>query len=252
MAGVVYSETAEASIRMLSLWRDAVTGVGVVRLTEAEEVHDLVLLFEGVAQEEGWQPGEALHRWVPRSLYFALEAPGDEAPFIGGLQLVLPDSRGTLPCQELWPETVTSPPLLPKNRGTPSRYAHVAMLAVESEFRGQSNLFWSLAVEMWRTCVGESITTLFLEVTPRVLPIYRRLGWPLHIRGELRQHWGEDCYLCTLGIPEVAQALLERAETSPYYRQIIAQAFRVTFSTETRNEDVRRTREPRTSEVVLL
>lgn len=70
--------------------------------------------------------------------------------------------------------------------------------------------------------------TLFIEVTPRVLPLYHRLGWPLNIVGELRSHWGEDCYLCTLGIPEVAEALLRRAEHSPYYRQIVAQAFRVT------------------------
>jgi hypothetical protein len=83
---------------------------------------------------------------------------------------------------------------------------------------------------MWRYCVGEGITTLFIEVTPRVLPLYQRLGWPLTICGERRQHWSEDCYLCTLGIPDVAEALLRRAEHSPYYRQIIAQAFRVTIA----------------------
>ena len=49
------------------------------------------------------------------------------------------------------------------------------------------------------------------------------------IVGERRLHWGEECYLCTLGIPEVAQALLQKAEHSPYYRQIVAQAFRVTM-----------------------
>ncbi|MBV9468436.1 MAG: hypothetical protein JOZ57_04270, partial [Abitibacteriaceae bacterium] len=108
--------------------------------------------------------------------------------------------------------------------------AHVAMLAVDEAYRGRSILFWNLAIEMWRHCVGEGITTLFIEVTPRVLPIYRRLGWPLQIRGELRRHWGEDCYLCTPVIPDVDQALLQRAEHSPYYRKIIAQAFRVTLN----------------------
>jgi hypothetical protein len=36
------------------------------------------------------------------------------------------------------------------------------------------------------------IATLLIEVTPRVLPLYWRLGWPLQIRGELRRHWGEE------------------------------------------------------------
>ena len=76
---------------------------------------------------------------------------------------------------------------------------------------------------------GHGLTTLFIEVTPRVLPLYRRLGWPLTIVGERRIHWGEECYLCTLGLPDVARVLLEKAEHSAYYRQIVAQAFRVTM-----------------------
>jgi hypothetical protein len=91
---------------------------------------------------------------------------------------------------------------------------------------------------MWRWCVGEGIATLSLEVTPRVLPLYRRLGWPLQIRGEARVHWGEECYLCTLGVPEVAEALLRRAGRSPYYRHIIAQAFRVALPARERRNAV--------------
>jgi hypothetical protein len=112
------------------------------------------------------------------------------------------------------------------------RSAHIAVLALAPAFRGQPLLFWRLAVEMWRYCVTEGINTLFIEVTPRILPLYQRLGWPLVIQGQLRRHWGEDCYLCTLGIPEVAEALLRRAEHSSYYRQIIAQAFRVAIAPE--------------------
>jgi hypothetical protein len=202
---------------MLGLWEDAASGVRVVKLTEAEEVEALVGLFEGVAAAEGWQPEGALRRWGHRSVYFALELRGQGA---GGLQLVLPDLAGTLPCQALWPELPVGPA-----RG----HAHVAILALEEAFRGQGRLFWPLVVELWRYCVGAGIATLFIEVTPRVLPLYRRLGWPLRIRGERRRHWGEDCYLCTLGVPEVAAALLRRAEHSPYYRQIVAQAFRMTL-----------------------
>jgi hypothetical protein len=80
---------------------------------------------------------------------------------------------------------------------------------------------------MWRHCVATGIANLFIEVTPRVLPIYQRLGWPLEIQGTLRLHWGEDCYLCTLSIPDVAAGLLHRAEASLFYRQIVMQAFRV-------------------------
>jgi GNAT superfamily N-acetyltransferase len=203
---------------MRPLWEDPERGVRVVRLTKKKEVETLVGLFEGIAAAEGWQPGGALRHGRDRSIYFALEVQGETA---GGLQLVLPDEAGTLPCHALWPEQPAGPA---------RRHAHVAILALAAAFRGQGHGFWPLGVELWRYCVAEGIATLFLEVTPRVLPLYRRLGWPLRIAGERRRHWGEDCYLCTLGIPEVAAALLQRAEGSPYYRPIVAQAFRVTLS----------------------
>ena len=200
------------------LWKDAESGVQVVRLIEPEEIETLVSLFETIAQAEGWEPGDALRLWQDRSVYFALEVNGQ---IIGGLQLVLPDAAGSLPCQSVWPEAKIA---------LPGRCAHIAILALDEAVRGQSLLFWRLAVEMWRHCVGSGVATLYIEVTPRVFPLYRRLGWPLKIEGELRRHWGEDCYLCSLGIPEVAEAILRRAENSVYYQQIIAQAFRVTLS----------------------
>ena len=43
-------------------------------------------------------------------------------------------------------------------------------------FEARAFCFWHLAVEMWRYCVGEGIATLFIEVTPRVLPISTS-GW---------------------------------------------------------------------------
>jgi hypothetical protein len=202
---------------MVALWQDAESGVRVVRLTEATEIEALVRLFEAVAAAEGWQPEGALRRWQHRSVYFALKPQGEMA---GGLQLVRPDASGTLPCQALWPEIPVDPA---------GGHAHVAILALEAASRGQGRLFWPLVVELWRYCVGVGIPTLWIEVTPRVLPLYQRLGWPLRIEGELRRHWGEECYLCSLGIPEVAEALLRRAEHSSYYRPIVAQAFRVTL-----------------------
>lgn len=192
------------------------SGIEVVRLTENHEIEELVRFFEAVSEEQGWQPGAALRDFRPQSVYFALNRADGES-FIGGLQLVLPDAGGRLPCQTVWPDV----------QGTLQRSAHIAILAVEAAYRGTPLLFWHLAVEMWRYGVGHGLTTLFIEVTPRVLPLYRRLGWPLHIVGERRIHWGEACYLCTLGLPDVARVLLEKAEHSAYYRQIVAQAFRV-------------------------
>lgn len=204
---------------MVPLWKDAEQGVRVLRLTGGTEVEPLVRLFETIAEAEGWEPEGALRRWLGRSVYFALEVDGALA---GGLQLVLPDPEGTLPYQSIWPEV----PL-----ASPGRQAHVAILALDERYRGQSMLFWRLVCEMWRHAVGAGVATLSIEVTPRVLPLYWRLGWPLKVQGELREHWGEDCHLAFLGVPEVAEALLRRAEHSTYYREIIAQAFRVTLST---------------------
>ncbi len=209
---------------MLSLWEDAEQGVRVVRLTGPGEAEALVRLFEGVAEAEGWKPEGALRSWPDRSVYFALEVRGELA---GGLQLVLLDHDGTLPYQTIWPEVPLS---------APGRQAHVAVLALTAPFRGQTLLFWRLVVEMWRHCVGEGLVSLSIEVTPRVLPLYWRLGWPLKVQGELREHWGEPCYPALLGVPEVAESLLRRAEHSAYYREIISQAFRVELTRDPRPE----------------
>ena len=212
---------------MLSLWSDAGTGVEVIQLVGSEtesvaagRLDRLIQLFQEVATEEGWQPGDAIETARKRSIYFALEARGQT---IGGLQLAMPDEQGTLPSFAIWPES--RPLTHPAN---PKCAAHIGILALTLSVRGEGLLFWRVAVEMWRYCVGQGIMTLFIEVTPRVLPLYQRLGWPLKIEGELRSHWGEACYLCTLSIPEVAEALLRRSESSAYCRQIVAQAFRVT------------------------
>jgi hypothetical protein len=200
---------------MLPLWKDADAGIRVVRLEEHEEIEALVNVFQDVVAEKGWQPEGALSLYRDWSFYFGLEVRGQ---FAGGLQLELPDATGSLSCQSIWPEV---------NIGPSHRCAHVTILALNRAFRGQGRLFWHVVVEMWRYCVGKGINRLFIEVSPRILPLYLRLGWPLQAQGEARLHWGAPTYLRTLGIPEVAEAILRRAEHSPYYQQIIAQAFRL-------------------------
>ena len=63
-----------------------------------------------------------------------------------------------------------------------------------------------------------------LEATPSTLRLYRRLGWPLEVVGELRMHWGEECYLCRMDVQEVAAALAAKARKSDTYRVLVEQA----------------------------
>lgn len=196
----------------------------------ANTAEAVVLLFERVAAEEGWNPDGELRAHVAVSTYFGLWADGDGATSpegrpgapslpIGGLQLVRSDAAGWLPCDRVWPE------LAPPSAGAEGRtsVAHVAVLAVAREWRGRiGGLFWRLTAAMWRHCVLSGIADLYLEATPRTLRCYQRLGWPLEVRGELREHWGEPCYPCVLSVREVAGSLAERAVRSEAYRHILA------------------------------
>lgn len=199
----------------------------VLTPAEPQEVEALVALFEAIAREEGWQPGDQLRAYRDHSVYFALHVGGT---LVGGLHLVLPDhAAGGLPCQHVWPELG-----LCKDDGGA---AHVAVLALRREFRGkdQGDLFWRLVIALWRHCVLSGVHTLYLEVTPRVLPLYRRLGWPLQVCGPERIHWGEPCLVCSLDVRQVAGALAEKALRSDTYRDILARA--VASSTPSRHPD---------------
>lgn len=184
----------------------------------AEEA--LIAIFEQIAREENWQPGRELRAHVRRSTYFALVAESEQGEkIVGGLQLVHPDTCGNIPCQKVWPEL---------DFAGRTDHAHIAMLALKKEWRGKATtsgaLFWSVAIAMWRHCVQRGIKELWLEATPRTLRCYQRLGWPLQIRGPLRVHWGEPCYICSLNVREVAGALAEKALASPTHRHLLARA----------------------------
>ncbi len=208
---------------MLSLWQEVGGDTRVGRLTQADEIEELIGLFEAIAAEQGWHPGGALRQWEERSVYFGLRGGEPSAPLLGGLQLLFPEASGRLPCHALWPEA----PLLGARASGQPQCAHIAMLGLVSAARGHPLHFWRLAIEMWRYCIAAHLMTLFIEVTPRVLPLYRHVGWPLTICGERRLHWGEECYLCRMELPEVARVLLTRAQNSPHYQSIIAQALRL-------------------------
>lgn len=193
----------------------------------ASDAMPLVDLFEQIAREEGWHPGGELRAHISRSVYFYLRLGHDSPPdgslepeFIGALQLVLASATGSIPSAGVWPEV----DFTARHR----RIAHVAVLALRKEWRGRKDafmLFWLLAVAMWRYCVREGIEELWLEATPRVLATYQRLGFPLTVRGELREHWGEPCFLASMTVREVAGALAEKAfRGSSSYRSILIRA----------------------------
>jgi hypothetical protein len=196
-------------------WPEASVGI----LRACTEVKAMVAMFEYIAQEEGWQPGEELNAHVTRSTYLGLWARTTgavERSMVGGMQVVAPDSTGKLPCCEVWPEL---------DFVDKKAVAHVTVLAVIPEWRGRfGGLFWLLAAEMWRHCVLNGIEELWLEATPRTLRCYRRLGWPLQVRGDLRMHWGEPCYVCSLDVCQVAGELARRAVRSPAYRSVLMRA----------------------------
>ncbi len=190
------------------------SGLYVQVLTDLVDVEALVILFEQVATEQDWQPGGQIRANTERAVHFAASVGDDLA---GGLQLVLPDTGGCLPYMAVWPEIA-----LP----SPSQVAEVTVLAVKQEYRGRYGLFWPLCVELWRYCISEAIGAVVLEATPQMLLRYRRIGWPLEVIGELRQHWGEACYLCCLDVRTVAGSLLALALRSSTYRALIGQAIR--------------------------
>ncbi len=94
----------------------------VALLTEAGEVDALLALFQEVADELGWQPGEWLAQCPTNSLHFGTLDRGELA---GGLQIVLPDSAGRFPCHRVWSEV---------DIANPSQTAHITILALGAEY----------------------------------------------------------------------------------------------------------------------
>lgn len=213
----------------MGISENAIAACQVVRAPASDSrAQALIRLFEQLAREEGWQPGGELRSYLARSTYFAAYASQGtgSAELIGGLQLVGADSSGSsavLPCQKVWPEIDVL------GTATPGRIGHVTMLALAKPWRGATDgngvpLFWHLGVELWRHCAVLGIETLWLEATPRTLSCYRRLGWPLVVRGPLRQHWGEDCYLTSLDLVTVTKSVSAKATRSQGYRRILGLA----------------------------
>lgn len=173
---------------------------------------DLLKLFELVAAEEGWQPGDALQTPPENARHLALYQSG---VLCGGVQLVLPNPGRAMLYHRVWPELE-----LTEARTT----AHITILALLRSARGHPMLLWSLCAEIWSLLVAEGMTDVVLEATPGMFARYCRLGFPLQEVGALRPHWGEECVLLKMALREVAGAMLMRARHSRVYHPLIARA----------------------------
>lgn len=182
----------------------------LTRLTTHEDVTALLALFTEIARQEGWQPGEALNIIPDHAVHFALS---DQDVLVGGLQIVMPSPTGILPCQSVWPDVVLPPTV-----------AHVTIIGIQAAYRGKIDHFWRLCQIVWCFCAEEGIEAVVLEVTPRMLALYRRIGLPLEIAGELHTHWGEPCYLASVDIVTVAGSVVMRARQSSLFRRLVFSA----------------------------
>ena len=200
---------------MQCLWQNQ-DDVNAVILTSPAERRALHGIFAQVSQEQGWQAGDQLAAYERDAVHFALKV---GAALAGGLQLVRGSEASGLPCLRVWPELE-----LQERHDV----AEIALLALLKPYRG-SAYFWLLCVEMWRYCRRTDVCEIWMEATPANLRIYRRLGWPLHVAGPLRPHWGEDCYPCYLRVQEVKDVIVQKAQKSPMYRTILAYACRDEF-----------------------
>jgi len=186
--------------------------VGVALLSLPGEVDRLLSVFERIAAELSWQPGNQLCDSRETAQHLAVIV---EEEIAGGLQVVA-GTGNSLPFRQVWPEVEIKE----------ASAAHVTILALAKEYRGRPGLFWPLCVELWRWCNAQGIETILMEATLPTLRVYRRMGWPLEVVGELRQHWGEDCFLCRASVRQIERAIVERAENSDAYRALVAQGYR--------------------------
>ncbi len=206
---ILWHNTASKAVKILSTKNNRT----ITQPNTKKDVERLIGLFEKISCELGWLPGSQLRDYQADAVHFA--ALVGEA-LAGGMQVVSATSGQSLPYCRVWPELAE-----------PERLdvAHVTIFALRKEYRAKCDLFWPLCVEFWRFCKANNISAMRLEATPATLRLYRRIGWPLRIIGDLRMHWGEPCYLCEMGTAEVADALARKAQRCTSYRQLLTDAY---------------------------
>lgn len=179
----------------------------LTRVTAHDDVRAILELFSWIADEQEWQPGDYLSGAPEGAEHIAVCS---EGVMLGGLQVVFPDTDGKLPYLRVWPEVVV-----------PAQSAHVTILGVRPECRGRAELFWTLVCDLWSMGADRGIECYLLEATPPMLTIYRRMGLPLEVIGELRMHWGEPCYLTKVDPVAFAGGIVMRARKSAVFNNLL-------------------------------
>lgn len=180
----------------------------VSRLSEAREISSLLALFDQVAAEAGWQSNGELEAYSTRSWHIAATMDGQLA---GGIQIACRSASKCLPYHDVWPEVEVAA----------IDAVEVTVLAVNKQYHRNTRVFWGLCVELWRLLLEEGVSQFVLEATPEMFARYRKLGWPLEIIGELREHMGEPCYLCKLDTNSVAGSLVAMSLHYPSFRSVL-------------------------------
>jgi hypothetical protein len=183
-------------------------GIAINPLTAAEhpqQVGQIVALYEQAAVEMAWRPGDQITAYPSSSIYFAFQ---DAGQIQGAVQLVRGGTSEGLPVLKVWPELALA---------GRADVADVALVALRKEVRGRRHLYWALYAAMWRFCLRERITELWMEVPHEKLESYRGLGWPLSVEGPLRMQWEEPCYPCRVSVRGVGEAMIARARRGGTY-----------------------------------
>ena len=187
----------------------------VVGLTGSpSEREGLLNLFRAVALEQGWRPADDLEGDAETAICVAATCDGRLA---GGVALRQSDGQRRLPIHGTWPELAGLP--LPEP-------AELVLIALAPDHRATPGLLWALCAEAWRACARRGVTDLLAAVPPRNLPLYRRLGWCPETVGPEREHWGEPCLPCRIGIAGVAEEFARRAARSPDHALAVRVAHR--------------------------
>lgn len=184
-----------------------------VLLMRADEAEPLFRVFSAVAREQGWDVQGELAADSDHAVIFAAEC---DRELVGGIKLVLGNPDG-LPITRVWPEMSLVGRV---------DVADLALLAFRQGCRGSIEALWSVCVEMWRYCVEQDIHEVWAELPPRNLRLYRRIGWPFQVMGELRSHWGEPCLPCMMMVSAARSVVEARADSSGLLRDVLRQALR--------------------------
>jgi hypothetical protein len=190
-----------------------VDGLTVGLLTNERDRAALQRLFEQVAVERGWEPGDDLST-AASSTYVALFRGGT---LTGGAEVRRPGATGELPMHATWPELrqlVTGPS------------AELVLLALSPEHRGTLRLLRTLSGGIWRECHAMGLTSLIAAVPVPRLAAYRRFGWGVTVVSEARAHWSEACLPCVIDLEEVVKEGLRRIRSAPSLAYMAEEAFR--------------------------